>query len=89
MTNNDAWLKVLEQRVEELQLKCDTCNRAITKAVARFKEWVQMTDDLEIVYDAKYQAERLTKAKETYHAAWQELNKAKAELQDYKGTMGF
>lgn len=85
---NDAWLKVLEDRVTELQQKHDTHRKSIDKTIAEFRKWVNTTDDLYIYYDVEYKAEEIAKVRETYKAVWHELKRAEAELQNYKETMG-
>ena len=89
MTNtNDAWVKVLEERVAELQQKHDTHRKNIDKTIAEFRKWAQESDDLDIYYDIEYRAEKVAKVRETYKAVWHELKKAEAELNKYKETMG-
>ena len=89
MTNtNNAWLKVLEDRVTELQQKYDAHRKNIDKTIAEFREWAKESDDLDLFYDIEYRAEKVAKVRETYKAVWHELKKAEAELQNYKETMG-
>lgn len=82
--NKDPWSEVLEKRVEELEQKVKTHESSIDKNIARFKEWASTASDIEILYDGEDKIKRVTKVYNTYRALWDELNKAKAELQDYK-----
>lgn len=89
MTNNDTWLKVLEQRVEELQVKVNKCEARINHAVAEFREWIRTANDIDIVYDADWKADIVKDAHEKYKVVWAEFRRAVMELEEYKETMGF
>lgn len=83
----DAWLKVLEQRVEELKGKEERHRNAIPAAIERFREWVSTADEYSIIDDAELRAKKVTEVRETYRAVWQELKKAESELWNYMDTM--
>lgn len=89
MTNNDAWLKVLEQRVEELKDKEERHRKHISVIIDEFREWVSESDESSIYYDAEYKAQRITEARETYKSVWAAFKQAEAELNNYKNMMGF
>lgn len=89
MTNNDAWLKVLEQRVEELKTKEANHKRHISVVIDEFRKWAAEADELEIYYNADFKAQRVVEARETYKAVWARFKKAESELEEYKETMGF
>lgn len=84
----DAWEKVLIERVEELELKERNHYDNISDSVARFRKWVSEASEYEIVDNAEFEAKRVHDVRETYRVIWAELNKAKAELQNYKGIKG-
>ena len=83
----DAWLKVLEDRVEELKKKEERHRNAIPEAVERFREWVSTADEYSIIDDAEFRTKKITEVRETYRAVWNELKKAESELWNYKETM--
>lgn len=83
----DAWLKVLEQRVEELKAKEERHKNAIPKAIEDFKKWVSTADEYSIIDDAEFRAKKVTEVRETYRVIWQELKKAESELWNYRNTM--
>lgn len=86
-TNEDKWLKVLEDRVAELSEKHETHKAGIDKAIARFRKWAEIAEDVDIYYDAEYMARRVVDARETYKSVWRRLKEAEAELETYKETM--
>ena len=83
----DAWLKVLEDRVEELRKKTEMHEDNVNKAIAQFKEWVSAATDFDIYYGAEERGKRVTSVRETYKAVWEEYKKAEAELFRYKEVM--
>lgn len=85
---NDAWLKVLEDRVEELQKKHKAHEQNIKDTIERFRKWAAETDDFDIYYDVEYRAKCIADARETYKAVWHRLKEAEAELEKYKETIG-
>lgn len=89
MANNDAWLKVLEQRVAELKRKEELHKEEIGNVIARFRDWVNEAEDIDIYYNAEYEVSKVTNQRETYKSAWAAFKKAEAELENYKETMGF
>lgn len=85
---NDAWLKVLEERVAELQQKEQTHKKEVSRVIARFRNWAATADEFDIYYDVEYRAKDVASVRETYKAVWHELKKAEAELEEYKETIG-
>lgn len=83
----DAWLKVLEDRVEELRKKTEMHEDNINRAIAQFREWVSTASDFDIYYGAEEHGKRVTSVRETYKAVWNEFHKAEAELENYKETV--
>lgn len=83
----DAWLKVLEGRVEELRKKTETHEENVHKKIAHFREWASSAEDLDIYYCAEDMGKEMTSVRETYKAVWTEYKKAEAELFRYKEVM--
>lgn len=86
---NDPWLKVLEERVAELEAKQMKHQEIIDKRIKEFRKWVATKDDLAILYDSEWHAKQLIKTKETFSAIWSEYMKAQSELEQYKDAMGY
>ena len=84
MTNNDAWLKELERRVEELRKKTEMHEDNVNRAIAQFREWVSTASDFDIYYGAEDHGKRVTSVRETYKAVWADFKRAEAELERYK-----
>ena len=83
----DAWLKVLESRVEELKKKTDTSKKAIEETIAKYRRWVASADDLDIYYEASSKALEIDEIRETYKSVWAKYKEAERELWNYKDTM--
>lgn len=83
----DAWLKVLEDRVNALEQKKDLYAEEVTRLVKCFREWVAEATDIDLIYDSESKARHLNKSKETYTEVCSELRKAKSELWNYKDMM--
>lgn len=87
MTNNDAWLKVLEKRVEELRFKEQMHRKEIDNVIARFRDWANTAEDTLIYYNAEYEATKISQQRETYKSVWKAFKEAEAELEKYKEAM--
>lgn len=83
----DAWLKVLEDRVNALEQQKELYGEEVTETAKRFREWVTEADEIDLIYDSESKAHNLNKKKETYTEVCNELRKAKSELWNYKDTM--
>lgn len=83
----DAWLKVLEDKVEMLRKQTETLEDKINKAIAEFKEWTANASDFDIYYGAEEHGKRVTSVREAYKASWEEFRKAEIELFRYRDTM--
>lgn len=89
MNTKDPWLKVLENRVEELRKKEKLHREEISNVIARFRDWATTADELTVYYNAEYEASKITKQREIYKSVWEDFKKAEAELDAYKEEMGF
>ena len=85
---NDAWEKVLERRVAELEKKKQIHDEGIKETIEAFREWVKDAEEIEIYYDAEFRASKIAKQRECYKAVWERLVKAKSELENYRSVMG-
>ena len=83
----DAWLKVLEGRAEELRKQTEAHEDNVNKTIEQFREWVSSASDFDLFYGAEGRSKKITSAKETYKASWDEYKKAESELRNYKDTM--
>lgn len=84
--NKDLWLEVLEGRVKELERKEKAHRTHISEAVNSFREWVAEASEVDIYYDAEFEAKKITSIRETYKAVWAAYKKAESELNAYKET---
>lgn len=83
----DAWLKVLEGRVEDLELEKALYRDEVNAKARRFKEWVAEADEFDVICDAESKAHQLIVAKDELHEICNKLRKANAELWNYKEAM--
>lgn len=87
--NNDPWLKVLEDRVAELDTKQKRHRAIVDVKVDKFRRWVAEESNVNILYDSELKVSQMAKAKETYTVVWHEYMKALSELEQYKDAMGY
>lgn len=83
----DTWLKVLEDKVEALRKETEQHENKINEEITYFRNWVANASDFDIYYGAEEHGKRVSSARETYKASWEDFRKAEAELFRYKDTM--